>query len=1058
MNANTLFGFRKSVTGLLCGIAVFSSASIAYAQSWVAIPSPTTQTLFGMDCGTSSVCVAVGMNGAVIRTTDHKTWTTGTSGTTAAIVGVDMYSATVGIAVGASGLILKTIDGGATWSSVTGITTETLYSVSMATSSIAYITGTNGVAFKTTDGGATWSDISSGLGGTSMYSIDAYSSSTVYVAGANGVAYKTTNSGAAWTALTTGTTESIYAVDAMSTTIAFIGGTSGLVKKTTDGATFIAQTLSGFGSGEAVVDLSCTTSSLCLVSGGQGTVNITGNGGSTWTEETMPSAAQLGGAANFAVGRRFVVGANGVIFALDAYGPAAVGSLALSTGGTSTTDTTPEFTWTDSTDNESSIASYAIDVDSSGTYTNMGDVNTYALTAALSAGSHTVTVIAVDAAGNNGTTSSLTFTVSTTSSDTTAPTVGSVTPTSVVVDETIELVATYSDDIAVTSCTLFDGGSPYAMTLNSGRATYSTTFGSTGSHSMYVLCGDAAGNTGTGATATVTVVSSGADTTAPVVSSITPVTATVGVVASLSASVTESVGVSSCYLYVGGVSQGAMTMTTGMATRSYTPSAAGTLSAYAVCTDTSGNIGTGSTTSITVSAASTDTTAPTVGTPSPLTAVAGSAKTFSVSYSDDVGVVSCTMHTDDGTVAMALSSGTASVSAMFDTAGSYTGYATCLDAAGNTGTGATATVVVSVASTDATGPTVGSVTPTTATQNTATTFSVTATDASGIYGCYLMVDGNAQGAMTALSSTSSTYTRSYTSASSGTLSVYAWCGDVIGNVGTGSTTTVTVAAAAATTTDRVAPTVGAITPLTATEDTAVRLYASVADSGGMGTCTLYVNSTNIGSMTISGGYASRSYTFTAAGDAVANAYCVDAAGNATRGASSTITVSAAVSEEEGTAVNEADIGTLIKLACGTSPDAEDPCHAVYYYDGKRHAFPNEKVYLTWYSNFDDVIVVTEDFLSSTVLGLNVTYHPGTTMVKFITVNTVYAVGEAGELRGIASEEVAKSIWGSDWNTQIDDISDAFHGNYTFGDDINSTSDFDPDAVEASVTDIADILQ
>lgn len=1056
MNANIRFGFRKFGVLALFSVGLLSWGVSAFAAGWVELSSPTTSLLLGMDCASSSTCIAVGVGGTIVRTSNDKTWATVSSGVTTNLWEVD-FSGSTGFAVGDSGVILKSTDSGATWTNITGVTTESLLGVSVVSSSVAYVAGQDGATLKTTDGGTTWTSLASGLSAFDAYAIDAYSATVAYVVGKAGGAYKTTDGGTTWTALTTGTTSALYTVEAVSATTVFMAGENRTLVKTTDGSTFSAQSLSSFSTTESVFDIACSTSTLCLTAGSSGTVMSSGNGGSTWTAETIPGGHGLGALANVAVGRRFVVGENGAIIALDIYSPSAVGGLALSAGGTSTTDTTPEFTWTDATDNESSVASYAIDVDSSGTYTNMGDVNSYSLTAALSTGSHTVTVIAVDAAGNNGTASSITFTVSGTSADTTSPTVGSVTPTSVTANVVTELSVTYSDDVAVTSCTLFDGGSPYAMTLSDGKATYSATFESTGSHSMYVLCGDAAGNVGTGATTTVTVVSSGADTTAPVVSAITPTTAIVGTTTAFSASVTEAVGISSCYLYVDGANKGAMTMTTGKASYSFAPSAAGTLSVYALCTDTSGNIGTGTATSIIVSSASTDTTAPTVGSVSPLTAIAGVSTTFSTTYSDAVGVTSCVAYVNGSAKSMALASGTASIITSVSAAGSYSVYVTCTDAAGNIGTGSTATVVVSAASTDTTAPTVSAITPTTATQNTAVTFSVTATDATGIYGCYLMVDGNAQGSMTA---SSSTYSRSYTPASSGTLTAYAWCGDTVGNVGTGASTTVTVAAAAVTATDTTAPTVGAMTPSTAVAGEPTTLSASVADSGGMGSCVLYVNSTRIGTMTISGGYATYLYTFSAEGSAISNAYCVDAAGNATRGSSTTIVVSASTttSSEEDVAVSEAESGSLIKLACGSDADVEDPCHAVYYYDGKRHAFPNEKVFLTWYANFDNVIVVTQDFLSSITLGFNVTYHPGTRMVKFVSQNTVYAVGEAGELRAVASEDVATSIWGSDWNTQIDDISDAFYGNYHFGDDINSTSDFDPDAVESSVTDIVDILQ
>ncbi|MEK7615282.1 MAG: hypothetical protein AAB431_02770, partial [Patescibacteria group bacterium] len=131
------------------------------------------------------------------------------------------------------------------------------------------------------------------------------------------------------------------------------------------------------------------------------------------------------------------------------------------------------------------------------------------------------------------------------------------------------------------------------------------------------------------------------------------------------------------------------------------------------------------------------------------------------------------------------------------------------------------------------------------------------------------------------------------------------------------------------------------------------------------------------------------------------------------------------------------------------------CRSVYFYgsDGKRHAFPNDKVFFTWFANFDSVKEVSASFLSSLPLGKNVTYHPGTKMVKFQSVPTVYAVSKKGQLRAINSEATAISLYGATWNKQIDDISDAFYGNYTFGSTIQSTNDYDVTAERSSVIDL-----
>jgi cyclophilin family peptidyl-prolyl cis-trans isomerase len=132
-----------------------------------------------------------------------------------------------------------------------------------------------------------------------------------------------------------------------------------------------------------------------------------------------------------------------------------------------------------------------------------------------------------------------------------------------------------------------------------------------------------------------------------------------------------------------------------------------------------------------------------------------------------------------------------------------------------------------------------------------------------------------------------------------------------------------------------------------------------------------------------------------------------------------------------------EAGSLIKLECPEGAEANDPCKAVYYYgaDEKRHAFPNSKVYFTWYENFDSVMTVSSEVMSGIMLGKNVTYRPGVKMVKFTTVNKVYALSKGGVLRWVTTEEVAVGLYGEDWNTKIDDIPDTFFTNYSFGLDI-----------------------
>ncbi|MDD2785561.1 MAG: hypothetical protein PHS79_01555 [Patescibacteria group bacterium] len=148
--------------------------------------------------------------------------------------------------------------------------------------------------------------------------------------------------------------------------------------------------------------------------------------------------------------------------------------------------------------------------------------------------------------------------------------------------------------------------------------------------------------------------------------------------------------------------------------------------------------------------------------------------------------------------------------------------------------------------------------------------------------------------------------------------------------------------------------------------------------------------------------------------------------------------------------------SLVKLPDDGNLDTQEDS-AVYFIgkDGKRHAFPNSRVYSTWYNDFDGVIVISSDKLASVPLGSNVRYRPGSKMLKFTTDPKVYAVDAHGVLDWVKTEDVAKSLYGDTWNTKIDDMSDAFFGNYNFGTEISSASDFSPAAVMSSILTVSD---
>jgi hypothetical protein len=125
--------------------------------------------------------------------------------------------------------------------------------------------------------------------------------------------------------------------------------------------------------------------------------------------------------------------------------------------------------------------------------------------------------------------------------------------------------------------------------------------------------------------------------------------------------------------------------------------------------------------------------------------------------------------------------------------------------------------------------------------------------------------------------------------------------------------------------------------------------------------------------------------------------------------------------------------TLIK---GSGP-------GVYWYvGGNRYVFPSEKVYKSWFDNFDNIVQISDEALGEITIGGNVTYRPGVRMIKIQTDPKVYAVGRGGVLYWVANEEVAKGLYGGDWNKMIDDLADAYFVNYEMGSAIENLAQVD----------------
>lgn len=152
-----------------------------------------------VDFASAAIGVAVGLDGAVLRTTDGGlTWTPVASGTTAALLTVRFASLNVGHAGGGGTTLLRTTDAGATWSPVAAAPAgENIHSLAYPTAMIAVMAIDSGL-LRSTDGGLTWARAYNSVQG-SMLGVSFGSATQGVAVGVNGEIARSVDAGATWT-------------------------------------------------------------------------------------------------------------------------------------------------------------------------------------------------------------------------------------------------------------------------------------------------------------------------------------------------------------------------------------------------------------------------------------------------------------------------------------------------------------------------------------------------------------------------------------------------------------------------------------------------------------------------------------------------------------------------------------------------------------------------------------------------------------------------------------------------------------------------------------------
>jgi len=204
--------------------------------------SGTTQNLNGLKIQPTSyqpLVTAVGNNGVITRSTDQgETWTVSPAVTSSNLYAVDI-SGGVQFAAGDNGVILISWNHGATWSIQQSGTTRNLKGIGTTGGPVVAV-GEKGTILRTTNSGQNWINVSLPDTTINLYCVSQktrqnFNATNFYIAGSQGKIYKSTDNGATWLLKNSGTTNTLLSIFFSGNDSGAVSGDNGTVRMTTNG-------------------------------------------------------------------------------------------------------------------------------------------------------------------------------------------------------------------------------------------------------------------------------------------------------------------------------------------------------------------------------------------------------------------------------------------------------------------------------------------------------------------------------------------------------------------------------------------------------------------------------------------------------------------------------------------------------------------------------------------------------------------------------------------------------------------------------------------------------
>lgn len=292
--------------------------SETYTQKWFRQPLNYWQKWYNIHFADSLNGFIVGEHGTVLRTSDGGTsWQEIYVGSALPLKSIGIPSLDNIFVVGENGLIYKSCDSGITWAKIDIGTAQNINGINFLSQTEGWIFGDNGLLSRTTDGGINWTPSTY----DSLLNIVGIATSppsgnrlTVYYENATYIT--TTNHGVTWTSGTLRTTRKLRSVIEKES-YHWVVGDSGLVISVPTSQLYTDISVP---SSVTIRDLYAIDSSTLYVSGDDGKIFYTTDGGGDWYSQYTADSHDLYGLAFTNDTHGFAIGSGGTILATSSEG------------------------------------------------------------------------------------------------------------------------------------------------------------------------------------------------------------------------------------------------------------------------------------------------------------------------------------------------------------------------------------------------------------------------------------------------------------------------------------------------------------------------------------------------------------------------------------------------------------------------------------------------------------------------------------------------------------------------------------------------------------------